>query len=120
KVKVPCVPGGSDAIGSGCAIALGALGGKLVLASGIKDELDAVAAEVREVGGEVEAVVRRPDTLADANAMVEAALKRFGRLDQLVVASGMNKPGFIHELAYADWQAGVDPNVAGIWVLAKG
>jgi len=119
KGKVAIVTGASGAFGRGCAIALGALGGKLVLASGTKDELDAVAAEVREVGGEVEAVVRRPDTLADANAMVEAALKRFGRLDQLVVASGMNKPGFIHELAYEDWQAVMDANVRGIWFMAK-
>src|SRR5262247_4900476 len=85
KGKVAIVTGASGAFGRGCAIALGALGGKLVLASGSKAELDEVAAEVRDVGGEVEAMVRRPDSLDDANAMVEAALKRFGRLDQLVV-----------------------------------
>ena len=119
KGKVAIVTGASGAFGRGCAIALGALGGKLVLASGSRNELNAVAAEVREVGGEVETIVRRPDSLADANAMVEAALKRFGRLDQLVVASGMNKPGFIHELAYEDWQAVMDANVRGIWFMAK-
>jgi NAD(P)-dependent dehydrogenase (short-subunit alcohol dehydrogenase family) len=51
--------------------------------------------------------------------MVEVALKRFGRLDQLVVASGMNKPGFIQDLAYEDWQAVMDANVRGIWLMAK-
>src|SRR5215467_9612230 len=70
-----------------------------------KGELDEVAAEVREVGGEVESIVRRPDSLEDAKAMLDAALKRFGGVDQLVVASGMNKPGFIQDLAYEDWQA---------------
>jgi len=119
KGKVAIVTGASGAFGRGCAIALGALGGKLVLASGSKGELDEVAAEVREVGGEVETMVRRPDSLGDANAMVEAALKRFSRLDQLVVASGMNKPGFIHELDYEDWQAVMDANVRGIWFMAK-
>src|SRR5262249_44193074 len=119
KGKVAIVTGASGAFGRGCAIALGALGGKLMLASGTKDELDDVAAEVREVGGEVEAIVRRPDSLDDANAMVDAALKRFGRVDQLVVASGMNKPGFIQDLAYEDWQAVMDANVRGIWFMAK-
>src|SRR5436309_12811483 len=71
KGKVAIVTGASGAFGRGCAIALGALGGKLVLASGTKDELADVAAEVREVGGEVEEIVRRPDTLDDANAMVD-------------------------------------------------
>jgi NAD(P)-dependent dehydrogenase (short-subunit alcohol dehydrogenase family) len=119
KGKVAIVTGASGAFGRGCAIALGALGGKLVLASGTQNELDDVAAEVREVGGEVETIVRRPDSLADADAMLDAALHRFGRVDQLVVASGMNKPGFIQDLDYADWQAVMDANVRGIWLMAK-
>jgi NAD(P)-dependent dehydrogenase (short-subunit alcohol dehydrogenase family) len=119
KDKVAIVTGASGAFGRGCAITLGALGGKLVLASGTKEELDAVAAEVKEVGGEVETILRRPDTLDDAKAMLETALTAFGRVDQLVVASGMNKPGFIHELAYEDWQAVMDANVRGIWFMAK-
>ena len=40
-----------------------------------KDELDEVAAEVREVGGEAETIVRRPDSLEDAKAMLDAALE---------------------------------------------
>jgi NAD(P)-dependent dehydrogenase (short-subunit alcohol dehydrogenase family) len=117
--KVAIVTGASGAFGRGCAITLGALGGKLMLASGSRRELDDVAAEVKEVGGEVETIVRRPDSLDDAQAMVDAALQRFGRVDQLVVASGMNKPGFIHELEYEDWQAVMDANVRGIWFMAK-
>jgi NAD(P)-dependent dehydrogenase (short-subunit alcohol dehydrogenase family) len=119
KGKVAIVTGASGAFGRACAIALGALGGKLLLASGTKNELDEVANEVKEVGGEVETIVRRPDTLDDANAMLDAALKRFGRVDQLVVASGMNKPGFIQDLSYDDWQAVMDANVRGIWLMAK-
>ena len=52
KDKVAIVTGASGAFGRGCAIALGALGGKLLLASGTEGELDEVAAEVREVGGD--------------------------------------------------------------------
>ena len=61
--KVAIVTGASGAFGRGCAIALGALGGKLLLVSGSKSELDQVAAEVKEVGGEATAMVRRPDSL---------------------------------------------------------
>jgi NAD(P)-dependent dehydrogenase (short-subunit alcohol dehydrogenase family) len=119
KGKVAIITGASGAFGRGCAITLGALGAKLVLASGTQNELDAVAEEVREVGGECETILRRPDTLEDANAVVDAALKRFGHLDRLVVASGYNKPGFIQDLAYEDWQAVMDANVRGIWFMAK-
>jgi NAD(P)-dependent dehydrogenase (short-subunit alcohol dehydrogenase family) len=119
KGKVAIITGASGTFGRATAIALSALGGKVLLASGSKDELAAVADEVREVGGEPETIVRRPETLEDGQAMLDAALKKFGRVDQLVVASGVNKPGFIHEQSLEDWQSVMDANVRGIWLMAK-
>jgi NAD(P)-dependent dehydrogenase (short-subunit alcohol dehydrogenase family) len=119
KDKVAIVTGASGAFGRGCAIALGALGGKLLLASGSKGELEDVAAEVREVGGTAATLVRRPDSLEDANAMLAMALGEYGRVDQLVVASGFNKAGFIQHLSYEDWQKVMDANVRGPWFMAK-
>ena len=91
----------------------------MLLASGTQSELDEVAGEVRELGGDPAVMVKRPDSLDDAQAMLDTALQKFGRVDQLVVASGFNKPGFIHELDYEDWQAVMDANVRGIWFMAK-
>src|SRR3978361_1591427 len=82
KDKVAIVTGASGAFGRGCAIALGALGVKLLLASGTEGDLAEGAAEVREVGGTAETIVRRPDSLDDAKAMLDAALKAYGRVDQ--------------------------------------
>jgi NAD(P)-dependent dehydrogenase (short-subunit alcohol dehydrogenase family) len=119
KDKVAIITGASGAFGRGCALALGALGAKLLLVSGTKNELDDVAAEVRQVGGAAETLVSRPDSLEDADAMLAAALKAYGRVDQLVVASGFNKAGFIQDLAYEDWQKVMDANVRGPWFMAK-
>src|SRR5581483_11948907 len=119
KDRVAIITGASGTFGRATALALTSLGGKVLLASGSKDELEEVANEVRELGGEPATVLRRPDSQADAQAMLDAALEKFGRVDQLVVASGYNKPGFIHELAYEDWQAVMDANVRGIWFMAK-
>src|ERR1700726_595451 len=117
--KVAIITGASGTFGRATALALTALGGRVLLASGTKDELEEVADEVRELGGKPATVLRRPDSLADAKAMLDAALATFGQVDQLVVASGFNKPGFIHELDYEDWQAVMDANVRGIWFMAK-
>ena len=69
----------------------------LTLASGTKGEkLDAVADEAKSLGAKVTLVYRRPDTLDDAEAMLKAGLDACGAVDQLVVASGFNKAGFIH------------------------
>ena len=119
KGKVAVITGASGAFGRACALSLGALGGKLVLASGNFLELDAVLAEVIEVGGEAVAVNRRPDSLEDAEAIRDAGVEAFGSIDQLVIASGTNKAGFIHEMDYEDWQEVMDANVRGAWFMAK-
>jgi NAD(P)-dependent dehydrogenase (short-subunit alcohol dehydrogenase family) len=119
KGKVAIITGASGTFGRATALALTALGGKVLLASGTQSELDEVAAEVRELGGDPAMIVRRPETLDDAKAMLDTALEKFGRVDQLVVASGLNKPGFIHELKQEDWQDVMDANVRGIWLMAK-
>jgi NAD(P)-dependent dehydrogenase (short-subunit alcohol dehydrogenase family) len=117
--KVAIVTGASGSFGHACAVALGALGAKLLLASGTADEAEAVVKDVRDVGGQVASVVRRPDTLADAEAILNAALDAYGRVDQLVVASGTNKAGFIESQSYEDWQRVMDANVRGPWLMAK-
>jgi NAD(P)-dependent dehydrogenase (short-subunit alcohol dehydrogenase family) len=119
KDKVAIITGASGTFGRATAITLSSLGAKVFLVSGSKDELEEVAAEVREVGGDPEIMVARPESLEDAQAMVNAALARFGKVDQLVVASGLNKPGFIHEQSLEDWESVMDANVRGIWLMAK-
>jgi NAD(P)-dependent dehydrogenase (short-subunit alcohol dehydrogenase family) len=119
KDKVAIITGASGTFGRATALTLTSLGGKVLLASGTRSELDEVANEVRELGGDPAVMVKRPDSLVDAQAMLDTALQKFGRVDQLVVASGFNKPGFIHELEYEDWQAVMDANVRGIWFMAK-
>ena len=117
--KVAIITGASGSFGHACAVALGALGAKLLLASGTAEEFEAVVNDVRDVGGKVASIVRRPDTLEDAEAILKAALDAYGRVDQLVVASGTNKAGFIESQSYEDWQRVMDANVRGPWLMAK-
>ena len=117
--KVAIITGASGSFGHACAVALGALGAKLLLAPGTADELAAVLKDVRDVGGQVANIVRRPDTLTDAEAILTAALDAYGRVDHLVVASGTNKAGFIESQSYEDWQRVMDANVRGPWLMAK-
>jgi NAD(P)-dependent dehydrogenase (short-subunit alcohol dehydrogenase family) len=117
--KVAIITGASGSFGHACAVALGALGARLLLASGSAEELKAVIDDVGEVGGKVAGIVRRPDALDDAEAILKAALDAYGRVDQLVVASGTNKAGFIENQSYDEWQRVMDANVRGPWLMAK-
>jgi NADP-dependent 3-hydroxy acid dehydrogenase YdfG len=78
--KVAIITGASGSFGHACAVALGALGAKLLLASGTAEELEAVVNDVRDVGGKVASIVRRPDTLEDAEAILKAALDTAGSI----------------------------------------
>jgi NAD(P)-dependent dehydrogenase (short-subunit alcohol dehydrogenase family) len=117
--KVALVTGASGSYGRTVSVALAALGCKVMMASGSEEPLEEAAQEAREGGGQVSTLVRRPDELADAEAMVEATVAAHGTIDLLVVGSGLNKPAQIQDMEYEDWQAVMDANVRGPWLLAK-
>ncbi len=117
--KVTVITGASGALGRAAAIALGAVGARLLLASGSADGLESVAAAVREVGGEAAGLARRPDTEADAADIIASAVDAYGVVDSVLVASGYNKPAPIEDMQYADWQAVMDANVRGPWLMAR-
>jgi NAD(P)-dependent dehydrogenase (short-subunit alcohol dehydrogenase family) len=117
--QVTVITGASGALGRAAAIALGALGSRLLLASGSADRLAAVAAEVKEAGGEVTTLACRPDSEPATAAILDAAVAAYGQVDSIFVASGLNKPAPIEQMRYEDWQAIMDANVRGPWLMAK-
>jgi NAD(P)-dependent dehydrogenase (short-subunit alcohol dehydrogenase family) len=123
--KTALITGASGSFGSAVALALAGLGANLLLASGTSDELEEVARLARAAaaeagsGAEVETMVARTSSVEDTEAMVAAAVGRFGALDMLVIASGMNRPGFIQDMSEEDWSAVLDANVTGAWRACK-
>jgi NAD(P)-dependent dehydrogenase (short-subunit alcohol dehydrogenase family) len=90
-----------------------------VLAAGRAADLDAVAERARAVGAEVAAVNRRPATETDCDAIVAAAVTRFGRLDILVVASGKNDVAKIGDMSPDRFLDVMDANVTQSWLMAR-
>lgn len=123
--RTALITGASGAFGRAIAIALASRGANLLLASGSRDELDAVAEEAlaavedRDGDERVRRLYRRPTSLDDTDAMVAEAREAFGGLDLLVVASGMNRPGFIQDMTEQDWHDVMDANVTGAWRACK-
>jgi NAD(P)-dependent dehydrogenase (short-subunit alcohol dehydrogenase family) len=117
--QVIVITGASGALGRVVAVALGALGARLLLVSGSEAGLESVAAATRDAGGQASTLVRRPDRLADAEAIIEAATEAYGVVDSVFVASGLNDPAPIEEMPYETWQAIMDANVRGPWLMAK-
>ncbi|MCL4150900.1 UNVERIFIED_CONTAM: hypothetical protein GTU68_061765 [Idotea baltica] len=119
KGKVALITGASGAFGAVAARALAGAGCKLVLAAGNADALAEITAECKAAGAEVEALNARPEDEPKCSAMVDAAVKRFGQLDILVVASGMNKVSKIADMPVETFTSVMDANVTQSWILAK-
>lgn len=113
------ITGATGAFGGMASEALAAAGCRLTLAAGTVEHLEELGEELRGQGAAVELVPRRPERLDDATEMVAAAVRAHGRLDIVVTASGMNKPTPIVDQTVEDWQAIMDANVRGSWLVCK-
>ncbi|MGZ3321965.1 MAG: SDR family NAD(P)-dependent oxidoreductase, partial [Xanthobacteraceae bacterium] len=89
--KTAIVTGATGAFGAMAAKVLAGAGANVVLCANNAGELQKVAAECGKLGGKTEVVPKRPSSEANCDAIVAAAVKTFGRVDILVVASGQNK-----------------------------
>lgn len=88
--RVAWITGGGSGIGAGIARALAAHGARVALTGRKADRLEAVAAGIRDAGGEAVALpadVRSPEAL---DAVVQAIDARWGRLDVLIAGAAGN------------------------------
>lgn len=84
KDKTIIVTGGGTGLGKSMATRFGELGANLVIASRREDVIQSAAEELRQTGADVLGLscdVRKPNSV---EAMVEAAKKKFGKIDVLL------------------------------------
>ena len=116
KGKVALITGASGAFGAVAAQCLSSAGCKVVLAAGNGEAMAEVAAKC---SGDTHQINARPDSEAACADMVAEAVKAFGRLDILVVASGMNKVAKIEDMAPETFDGVMDANVTQSWLIAR-
>ncbi|WP_240512175.1 SDR family NAD(P)-dependent oxidoreductase [Pseudoruegeria sp. SK021] len=119
KDQVALITGASGAFGMVAARILAGAGCKLVLVAGNQAALTDIAEVCRGMGAEVTAINTRPtdeDICAD---LVAQAIAAYGKLDILVVASGMNKVALINDMTPETFTSVMDANVTQSWLLAR-
>ena len=114
--KVALVTGASSGLGVHFAHCLGAAGASIVLAARRADRLAALQAELEDKGVKAAAV----DLDVQSGESVAAALDAAGPLDIVVNNAGISivKPAL--QMPEEDWDAVVDTNLRGAWLVAQG
>src|SRR5574341_173403 len=118
--KVALVTGAASGIGAHCALRFAQEGAR-VAGLDLKKPLDpAVWASVESAAAGalfLDGVdVRDEERVASA---VRAVVARFGRIDVLVNAAGVEGAGPAHELSQESWDRTVDINLKGSFLVAK-
>jgi NAD(P)-dependent dehydrogenase (short-subunit alcohol dehydrogenase family) len=117
--KVAIVTGASSGIGRATALKLSAGGASLVAVGRDKASLEATSAEITHAGGAAIVVVA-DITAADApEAVVSAAVTRFGGIDVLVNVAGIIGFGTTDQTSDEDWDRMMNTNLRAPFRLMR-
>jgi len=111
---VALVTGASSGIGAATARRLAEHGAAVVLVARRKDRLDALAADIEQAGGTALAVATDITDRTQAEAAVQQAVERFGRLDTLVNNAGLMLLGPVVGANPDEWERMIAVNVQGM------
>jgi NAD(P)-dependent dehydrogenase (short-subunit alcohol dehydrogenase family) len=117
--RVALVTGGSRGIGRAIALALGQAGASVSLAARSEDDLNDVAAELRERGTRAHPIVADVGMDGAARRLVESTEQTLGPLDILVNAAGIAVYERSERLAVADWDAVLNVNLRAAFLLCQ-
>ena len=114
------ITGGSKGLGKAMAAGLASAGANVLVSSRHGDEAAAPPEEIarahRQQAISIEADVSSPEQV---EAMVQASLDAFGKIDILINNAGINIRGPIDELSLDDFRTVLNVNVDGVWLCTR-
>lgn len=111
--RVAVVTGASSGMGRATALLLATRGAKVALLARRKDALDAVAAEIQQLGGEAIALTTDVTDQASVDAAAAAVRNELGNADLVFNNAGLMLPGAIGTQPQREWESQIDLNVTG-------
>jgi NAD(P)-dependent dehydrogenase (short-subunit alcohol dehydrogenase family) len=117
--KVAVITGAGSGIGRGIALSLAQAGADVVASDLLMDRASETAGMVRKFGRKALAQrtdVREPESV---QALANATVREFGRLDICVANAGILRLGSVLTLPVEDWRGVVDVNLTGVFVTIQ-
>lgn len=111
--SVAIITGASSGIGAATALKLAKAGTRIVLVSRADDKMEKVKQQIEDGGGKAEIFVADVTDIEQMNAMVDFAIEKFGRIDNLVNNAGLMLFSQWKDVAIDEWNAMIDTNIKG-------
>ena len=109
------VTGSSTGIGAAIAQRFADEGANVVTNSRDRERAEATATEIREGGGTAVAIESDVTDYDAMEALVEATVEEFGRLDVMVNNAGLTRIGPAERLDPEDWRHVIDVDLTGVF-----
>ena len=84
-----------------------------------EDKLKPLVDELKAAGAEAAYSVGSPDKHEDVKKVAQDTVDKFGGIDILITAAGMNKVGPIVDQPVEDWEAVINANLKGTYLFCK-
>jgi len=117
--KTALITGAARGIGRAIAEKFADEGADLALCDLNSDWLQEAMTACRAKGVKVNGYTANVSVAADAQNTIEAIVKDFGRLDVVVNNAGITRDGFLLRMSEEDWDAVLDVNLKGTFLLTK-
>lgn len=112
--KVIVITGASSGLGEATAQHLSTLGAIVVLGARRVERIEALAHELNTAGGQALAVQTDVTDRAQVQALVDAAIAKYGRVDVMLNNAGLMPHSPLERLKIDDWDRMVDVNIKGV------
>ncbi|MDD8020252.1 MAG: 3-oxoacyl-[acyl-carrier-protein] reductase [Acidobacteriota bacterium] len=117
--KVSIITGASQGIGEAIARELGREGATVVLVDIQKEKLDEVAGRFQAEGIKAQPVMADVTNLHQVEAVVESAIKEFGRIDHLINNAGITRDSLLLRMKEEDWDLVLAVNLKGAFNFCR-
>ena len=117
--RVAIVTGGSAGLGRQMAEGLAEMGASLVLCARRKERCLQASEELQKLGVQVLALgcdVKEPSSIQE---VVDATVKKFGRIDILVNNAGTSWGAPVEEMTLEQWNKVIDTNLTGTFLFSQ-
>ncbi|MFA6252193.1 MAG: beta-ketoacyl-ACP reductase [Candidatus Paceibacterota bacterium] len=121
KNKTVLITGASQGIGKVIALKLSSLGAQVVLndIDRQKENLDALAEEIKNAGGKAEVFVADVSKYDQVENMAKQIEEKIGKLDSLVNNAGITQDRTLAKMTSEEWQRVIDINLTGVFNVTK-